>query len=224
MKRATLRVNELFGSIQGESRHAGWPCAFVRLSGCSADCRWCDTRYAVTEKGVTMSLGEIVERVSEINFPMVEVTGGEPLEQEHTPALLSLLIDKGFTVLLETGGLHPIRGIDPRVYPVIDLKPPSSGVSHRIDHDNIHLAIKSDPERPQEMEFKIVVADREDYLWAKDQLHQHNLTDHATVSMGPVFGALPPSELASWILQDRLPVRMQLQIHKYIWPPHSRGK
>ncbi|ANT65575.1 MULTISPECIES: 7-carboxy-7-deazaguanine synthase QueE [Prosthecochloris] len=224
MNGQTLRVNELFGSIQGESRHAGWPCAFVRLSGCSADCRWCDTRYAVTEEGILMTLEEIVGQVTSMDFPLVEVTGGEPLEQEHTPELLRLLADKGFRVLLETGGLHQVRGIDPRVYPVIDLKPPSSGISHRIEQDNLHLALGRKPGRPQDMEFKIVVADREDYLWAKELLARHHLTEHATVSMGTVFGALPPSELASWIIQDRLPVRMQLQIHKYIWPPHSRGK
>jgi 7-carboxy-7-deazaguanine synthase len=213
-----IKVSEIFHSIQGESSFAGWPCAFVRLAGCGHGCRYCDTTYA-EETGTAMTVDEIVQRVLAFDAPCVEVTGGEPLLQPGAFELLSALCDRHPVVLLETGGFLPVERVDKRVHAIIDIKTPSSGVSERNCAANFALAL----DEPGRFEFKIVVASREDYLWAKEFVADHGILGKCSTIFGPVFGELEPRLLAEWILEDRLPVRMQLQLHKYIWQPDARG-
>ncbi|TLU86160.1 MAG: radical SAM protein [Chlorobium sp.] len=218
----SLQISEIFHSIQGESSFAGWPCTFVRLSGCGHGCRYCDTVYA-EEEGIPMEIEEIVRKVSEIDSPLVEITGGEPLLQKEVYPLMKQLCDQGKTVLLETGGFISVTDVDPRVHCIIDLKSPSSGVSGGNNPENIALAQSDDPETKRHIEFKIVIADRNDYLWARELLAETSLHETSEILMGVVFGKLEPSALAGWILYDGLRVRMQLQLHKYIWDPGMRG-
>lgn len=210
-----LRVNEIFYSIQGESTHAGLPCTFVRLTACPLRCTWCDTEYAFYE-GRDMTREEILERVRFYRCPTVEVTGGEPLAQPGAAALLRALADEGYTVLLETAGSHPIEGVDPRVRIVLDVKCPGSGMMEHNLWGNLERLKDRD-------EVKFVVGDRRDYEWAREVLETHGLPARCTVLFSPVFGVLRPEELADWILEDRLEVRLQLQLHKYIWSPAARG-
>ncbi|TNJ38326.1 radical SAM protein [Chlorobaculum thiosulfatiphilum] len=214
----TLRVSEIFHSIQGESSLAGWPCAFVRLAGCGHGCRYCDTAYA-KEAGTVMTVEQIVRRALAFDAPCIEVTGGEPLLQPGAFELLSELCDRHPVVLLETGGFLPVERVDPRVHAIIDIKAPSSGVAAENCATNFALALDT----PERFEFKIVVASREDYEWAKSYIAGHGLPGKCSIIFGPVFGHLEPRLLAEWILRDRLPVRMQLQLHKYIWQPDARG-
>jgi 7-carboxy-7-deazaguanine synthase len=214
----SLHISEIFHSIQGESSFSGWPCTFVRLAGCGHGCRYCDTAYA-EEEGTAMEPAGILRRISDIGSPIVEITGGEPLLQKEVYPLMQELCDRGETVLLETGGFISVEDVDPRVHCIIDLKAPSSGVSDHNNPKNISLAL----ERKWLCEFKIVVACRSDYLWARELLLRTGLQDACTVFMGTVYGRLEPAELAGWILGDRLRVRMQLQLHKYIWDPGIRG-
>jgi 7-carboxy-7-deazaguanine synthase len=218
----TLMVSEIFHSIQGESSFAGWPCAFVRLAGCGHGCRYCDTTYA-ERKGTEMAIDEIIEKVRKIAAPLVEITGGEPLLQSEVHPLMHKLCNRGAKVLLETGGFLSVANVDPRVYKIIDIKTPSSGVCEENNPENILLALHQKNCGLGSFEFKIVVADRDDYLWARKLLLETGLLDACTVIMGVIFGKLEPDNLARWILDDRLKVRMQLQIHKYIWPPDMRG-
>lgn len=219
-----LSVSEIFHSIQGESSFAGWPCAFVRLAGCGHGCLHCDTAYAEAP-GTEMTIEGIIGRVDAIGAPLVEITGGEPLLQEDVYTLMEKLCNRRREiVLLETGGFLSVAGVDPCVHKIIDIKPPSSGVSEKNHQENIDLALQSGKDESGSFEFKIVVADRPDYLWARELLTRTGLADACTVMMGTVFGRLEPRSLAEWILEDRLRVRMQLQMHKYIWPPDMRGK
>lgn len=218
----SLLVNEIFLSIQGESSRAGTPCTFVRLAGCRSTCTWCDTRYAMTE-GEPMSIRDIIREVDHQQTPLVEITGGEPLEQPAVHPLMRELCNRGYSVMLETGGFINVNEVDARVHKIIDIKPPSSGVSQNNCTQNILLALQAPPEQRHTWEFKIVIADRNDYNWATELLDNYSLTDHCTVMMGTVFDQLPPADLASWILHDHLNVRLQLQLHKYIWPPDMRG-
>ena len=213
-----IKVSEIFHSIQGESSFAGWPCAFVRLAGCGHGCRYCDTTYA-EEAGMAMTVDEIVQRVLAFDAPCVEVTGGEPLLQPGAFELLSALCDRHPVVLLETGGFLPVERVDPRVHAIIDIKAPSSGVVEHNCATNYALALDA----PKRFEFKIVVASKEDYEWAKSYIAGHGLLGKCPIIFGPVFGKLEPRLLAEWILRDRLPARMQLQLHKYIWNPDARG-
>ncbi len=217
----TLLVSELFLSIQGESSYAGRPCAFVRLAGCEAECAWCDTRYAAAPEGDPMTPEGIVERVKSFGVPLVEITGGEPLEQPPAYGLMSLLCDRGYTVLLETGGFLPVDRVDPRVHKIIDLKPPSSGAACLTQ--NIELALEAPDELKGSYEFKIILASRSDYAWALELLRRYDLAARCTVLLGTVSGKLSPAELAGWILEDRLNVRLQLQLHKLLWPGKDRG-
>lgn len=210
-----LEVSEIFRSIQGESTRAGLPCSFIRLAGCDRSCRWCDTDYA-RSGGITMSIPEIIERVRELGTDLVEVTGGEPLIQESTPALLTTLADHGYTVLLETGGHRDIRPVDPRVIRVVDIKCPSSGEAESNLWMNLRYLRHDD-------EAKLVIASREDYEWARDVVRTHRLEQRCHVVFSPVFGEMQPSLLVSWIQEDRLAVRLGLQIHKYIWGANARG-
>jgi 7-carboxy-7-deazaguanine synthase len=223
----TLRITEIFHSIQGESTRAGYPCVFVRLTGCHLRCRYCDTEYAFKE-GRSMSVDEVVEAVCAYPAGLVEITGGEPLLQKAAPLLIRRLCDAGRTVLVETSGACDISVCDPRAVRILDLKTPGSGECERNLWSNI------DDLRPAD-EVKFVIVDRADYEWAKGIIVQQSLTDRCgAVLMSPVFEQAPgleiagcegldPRLLAEWILADGLAVRQQAQLHKYIWDPQTRG-
>ena len=212
---SVLKVNEIFHSIQGESRHAGRPCVFVRLTGCNLRCTWCDTTYAF-EEGIDLSVRLVLERIAPYATRYVLITGGEPLVQEGAIDLIGELCDRGYEVAVETGGSLDISSVDRRAMLVMDLKCPGSGMSQKNRWENMALLKPTD-------EVKFVLADRADYDWARDAIARHRLSDRCGVLLSPVHGALQPRSLAEWILADRLPVRLQLQIHKYIWPPDLRG-
>jgi 7-carboxy-7-deazaguanine synthase len=211
-----LRINEIFFSIQGESTWAGRPCAFVRLTGCDLRCSWCDTEYAFHE-GRTMAVEEVAAQLLGYGCDLVEVTGGEPLLQAGVYTLIARLLDMGTTVLVETSGASDVSRLDVRAIKVMDLKCPGSGESARNLWSNLEHLTPRD-------EVKFVIADRADYEWARDVLRRDNLAPRVNaVLMSCVFGRLEPALLAGWILADRLPVRMQLQMHKHIWAPDARG-
>ncbi|MFQ5877076.1 MAG: radical SAM protein [Acidobacteriota bacterium] len=210
-----LMVNEIFHSIQGESRRAGRPCVFVRLSWCNLRCAWCDTPYAF-EEGSQMRVGEVLQRIERWSTRYVLVTGGEPLVQGGVHDLIGELLDRGYEVAVETGGSLDIAPIDPRAAVVMDLKCPGSGMSERNRWTNLAHLKPSD-------EVKFVIADRADYEWARRTIDRHRLTGRCDVLVSPVHGRLEPRTLAEWVLADGLPVRLQLQIHKYVWPPDLRG-
>lgn len=214
---ATLRVSEIFHSLQGESTRVGLPTVFVRLTGCPLRCAWCDTTYAFSG-GETLSIDDVLERVAAFACPTVCVTGGEPLAQAACLPLLQALCDAGHTVSLETSGALDIGAVDARVARIVDLKAPDSGEAAKNRWENIALLRPAD-------EIKIVLASRADYDWAVEACHQHRLFERcpAPVLLSPVWDTLPPAQLAEWILQDRLPVRMQLQMHKLLWGT-MRGK
>ena len=211
----SLVVNEIFHSIQGESSQAGFPCVFIRLTACNLRCTWCDTEYAFTE-GERMSVPEILERVGAFGCRRVEVTGGEPLLQEAALGLMSELCDRGYDVMLETGGALSIAAVDGRVRRIVDIKCPGSGMSDRNFWGNIRELKPTD-------EVKFVLRDRTDFEWAMDAIREHGLSGRCPVLFSPVFGELDPAALAAWILESRAPVRMQLQLHKFIWEPSTRG-
>lgn len=210
-----MRVTEIFFSIQGESTHAGRPCVFVRLTGCPLRCRWCDTAYAF-HGGTERSLDSILEEVAQHECRLVEITGGEPLAQPEVHSLISALADQGDTVLVETSGAIDIAPVDPRATLIMDLKCPGSGMADRNLWANI-------PKLKQTDEVKFVIKNREDYEWAATKVREYALSDRHTVLFSPVFGELDPRALAEWVLTDRLAVRCQLQLHKYIWDPAMRG-
>jgi 7-carboxy-7-deazaguanine synthase len=210
-----LTINEIFHSIQGESSSMGLPCVFVRLTGCNLRCTWCDTEYAFYE-GRKMSLEEIMTEVKSFDCRLVEITGGEPLAQEGVHVLMKRLCDDGYDVLLETSGSINIASIDSRVRRIVDIKCPDSGMEKRNLWDNIaHL-------KPTD-EVKFVIGSRNDFDWAVGVLRRYALAAKCPVLMSPVFGDVQPIELAQWILDERLEVRFQLQMHKYIWEPETRG-
>jgi 7-carboxy-7-deazaguanine synthase len=211
-----LTVNEIFHSIQGESTHAGRPCVFVRLTACDLRCSWCDTPYAFHE-GQKMSVDDVVGRVREYECDVVEITGGEPLLQQEVYPLMERLLDEGRTVMLETGGHLSVDRVPDAVIRVIDVKCPGSGESSKNHWPNL------DRLRPTD-EVKFVVKDRADYEYARDVVAKHNLTGRcAAVHFSPVHGVQDAKQLAAWVLEDRLRVRVQLQLHKYIWDPSARG-
>jgi 7-carboxy-7-deazaguanine synthase len=211
-----LSVNEIFYSIQGESTYAGKPCVFVRLAGCDLRCTWCDTPYAFSE-GRKMTIDEIVRQVDAFRSPLVEVTGGEPLLQEDVYPLMERLLDSGRTVLLETGGQIDMSRVPGGVVKVMDVKCPASGETDRMEWGNIDRLGPRD-------QVKFVIKDRADYEFARDIVQQHALDRRcAAVLLSPVHGVLDPKELSAWILEDRMPVRLQLQLHKHIWGPDVRG-
>lgn len=211
-----IRIHEIYESIQGESTFAGLPCVFVRLSRCNLRCRWCDTPQAF-EGGTPMERAEVLQRALSFGTPLCEVTGGEPLLQPGAFPLLRELCDAGRTVLLETSGERDISGVDPRVHRIVDLKAPGSGESHRNRWENIDFLTRRD-------EVKIVLADRIDYEWAKSIVRERRLADRVNaVLLGCVWGELDPKDLVQWVLQDKLPVRIQTQIHKVIWGPETQG-
>lgn len=210
-----MRVTEIFHSVQGESTFAGLPCVFVRLTGCPLRCAWCDTAYAFFG-GTDLSIDDILDRVRSYDCRLVEVTGGEPLAQPGTFLLLRRLCQEEFTVLLETSGAVDTTIVAPPVRIILDVKCPGSGMTERMHWPNVERL------RPQD-EAKFVIQDRKDYEWAKSIMDRFQLTDRCPVLFSPVFGALDPRQLAEWILEDRLPIRLQLQLHKHIWAPDMRG-
>lgn len=211
-----LTINEIFHSIQGESTHAGRPCVFVRLTACDLRCRWCDTPYAFHE-GRKMSVDEVVADVEARGCPVVEVTGGEPLLQADVYPLMQRLLDAGKTVLIETGGHRSIAQVPAGVVRIVDVKCPGSGEADKNDWSNLALLTPAD-------EVKFVIADRVDYEYAREIVQREQLTGRvAAVLFSPVHGGLASKQLAEWVIADRLEVRVQLQMHKYIWTPETRG-
>jgi 7-carboxy-7-deazaguanine synthase len=206
----TLRITEIFYSLQGEARTVGLPTVFVRLTGCPLRCVYCDTAYAFSG-GELCSTGDIVRRVVAYSPRYVTVTGGEPLAQKNCLPLLTALCDMGYEVSLETGGAITVAGVDERVSKVLDLKTPASGEMARNDYENIPLLTPRD-------QVKFVICDRADYEWARFKLDQYQLADRVSdVLFSPSHGQLSGRELAEWILADNLPVRLQLQLHKLLW-------
>ena len=211
-----LTVYEIYTSIQGESTHAGRPCTFVRLAACDLRCAWCDTPYAFSG-GTKMSVEEVVSRVSELRCPLVELTGGEPLLQKAAIPLMQRLLETGHEVLLETGGHLSVADVPDAVVRIVDVKCPGSGEAGKMHWPNLDLL------RPHD-EVKFVLTDRADYEYARDVVQRHGLTAKvAAVLFSPVHGVLDPQLLSQWILADHLPARLQLQLHKYIWSPETRG-
>lgn len=206
---ATLRLTEIFLSLQGETSRAGLPTVFVRLTGCPLRCRWCDTPYSF-QGGETVTLTSLLARVAGYGVPTVCVTGGEPLAQKNSLPLLAALCDAGYSVSLETSGALDVSKVDPRVSRIVDIKPPESGEETRNRWENIaHLT-------PHD-EIKFVLANRADYEWAREVIQAQKLAQVCPILFSPVQGELPPAQLAEWILADRLPVRMQVQLHKILW-------
>jgi 7-carboxy-7-deazaguanine synthase len=211
-----LTINEIFHSIQGESTHAGRPCVFVRLTACDLRCSWCDTAYAFHE-GRKMSVDEVIAAVDAHDCPLVEITGGEPLLQDDVYPLMDRLLAAGRTVMLETGGHRPITRVPAAVVKIVDVKCPASGESDKNDWNNLDALAPHD-------EVKFVIQDRGDYEFARDVIARRGLTSRAAaVLMSPVHSVLDPKTLSEWILADRLAVRLQLQLHKFIWTPTTRG-
>ncbi len=211
-----LNVNEIFFSIQGESTYAGIPCVFVRLSGCNLRCSYCDTTYA-WEDGTLMEIGQIFEKIRDFKCMLVEITGGEPLIQEETPLLINELLETGYQVLLETNGSIDIRMIPPECIKIVDIKCPSSNEKDKIDLNNIKYLSNND-------QIKFVIQNQEDYRYAKTIVKTR--CEHLSggnILFSPVAECLSPSDLAGWILKDRLDVRFHLQLHKIIWPETKRG-
>ena len=206
---STLRVTEIFHSIQGESSRVGLPTVFVRLTGCPLRCSWCDTAYAFSG-GDVLAVDAVLQRIAAFECTTVCVTGGEPLAQKGCLALLDALCDAGYSVSLETSGALDIGGVDRRVARIVDIKAPGSGEHERNRWENLGLLTEHD-------ELKFVLASREDYDWAVSACRQHRLFERCPVLFSPVQGQLDPAHLAQWILDDRLPLRFQLQLHKVLW-------
>jgi 7-carboxy-7-deazaguanine synthase len=211
-----LTVNEIFHSIQGESSQAGRPCVFVRLTACDLRCTWCDTPYAFHE-GQKRSVADVVDEVGRYGCGLVEITGGEPLLQEDVYPLMEALIANGYTVMLETGGHRAIDRVPREVVKVVDVKCPASGEAGRNHWPNLDVLLPQD-------EVKFVIQDRTDYEFARRVMAEHDLGARAgAILFSPVHGVLDPRTLADWMLADRVPARLQLQLHKYIWTPQTRG-
>ncbi len=210
-----LKVNEIYQSIQGESSFAGLPCIFIRTSGCSLRCSWCDTAYAFYE-GKERSFESILEEIAKYNCFLVELTGGEPLDQKNAYLFLTALCDAGYTVLLETGGHRPIATLDPRVHCIMDVKCPTSRMKKSNRWENLQHVSKKD-------EVKFVIGNREDYEWALGIVHNYRLSEITNPLFAPVHDELHPRQLTEWILADKAPVRFQVQLHKYIWGKDAQG-
>ena len=211
----SLVVSELYRSIQGESSFAGYPCGFVRLTGCPLRCVWCDSEFAFSG-GKVMTIGEILDEVRALGVNLIEVTGGEPLAQPRCLDLLVRLCDAGYEVLLETSGSIDVAPVDPRVIKIMDIKCPGSGEEHRNRLENIDRLGPRD-------EIKFVLADRADYEWARDFIRERNLEQRGGLLLSPVHGQLNSPDLARWIQEDGLRARLQIQLHKYLWPGQDRG-
>jgi len=210
-----LLIHEIYRSVQGESTFAGLPCVFVRLTVCNSRCVWCDTPHAFTQ-GSSLSSEEILKQVLSYSCPLVEITGGEPLLQPEVLPLMTELANRGLTVLLETSGALDVSAVDPRVHIIMDLKCPDSGEREGNYWPTLNILKASD-------QVKFVVASRRDFDWILETIREHKLDGRFIVLLSPVFGAVQPVELANWLLESGLQVRLQLQLHKYIWDPTARG-
>jgi 7-carboxy-7-deazaguanine synthase len=210
-----MRITEIYASVQGETQYAGLPCTLVRTTGCDLRCTYCDTAYAFYG-GREMSLDAIVAEVQRLGPRLVLLTGGEPMLQREIVALAERLLGEGYKVMIETSGAHPVDVLPPEVVRVVDVKTPGSGEEHRVRWDVLEGL------RPQDA-IKFVVADERDYLWAAEAIRARGLGSSAEVLLSPVHGQLDARELVGWILRDRLPARLNLQLHKYIWEPETRG-
>ena len=215
LKPGELLLHELYRSLQGESTYAGLPCVFVRTAVCHQRCRWCDTPHAFNQ-GAVIPRADVLAKVLSLNTPLVEITGGEPLLQADVLPLMVELCDAGKTVLLETSGSIAVGPVDARVHIIMDLKCPDSGECEQNLWSNLDKLKRSD-------EVKFVVASRRDWLWASETIKQHKLDDRVTVQVSAAFGEVNLKDLAEWILQSGLNVRLQLQAHKYVWDPKARG-
>ena len=209
-----LRITEVYASVQGESTHVGKPCVFVRTTGCNLRCTWCDSAFTFTG-GEWRSVDDVVAEAHGYGIRTVEVTGGEPLLQKSVIPLMQRLLDLGHEVLLETSGSLSIEEVPPGVHVILDIKPPGSGEDARNDWGNVARL------RPHH-EVKFVIASRADYEWSRGKVAEHGLADRCAVLFSPVWGAVAPADLATWIVDDRLPVRFQLQLHKVVWDPDAR--
>lgn len=210
-----LKINEIYKSIQGESTKAGLPCVFIRLTYCNLRCTYCDSEYAFYD-GKDMRIEEILSEIKKLGCNLVEITGGEPLFQKESHDLMKRLCDEGYKVMLETSGSLPIQNVDKRVMIIMDLKCPSSGMLKKNLYANINHLKSTD-------EVKFVIGSREDYEWAKEIIAKNSLSEKCSVLFSTVFGTLNPQTLVDWILEDKLNVRFQLQMHKYIWDPKTKG-
>ncbi|MFO7760606.1 MAG: radical SAM protein [Thermodesulfobacteriota bacterium] len=223
-KNSSLNISELFYSIQGESSFAGYPCFFIRLAGCNLRCSYCDTAYAYKETGEKYSLGKLMELTEKYPAALILITGGEPLLQEKVYPLMELLLEAGRKVMLETNGSISVREVPPAVVKVMDLKCPDSGMSEQMNFSNLDFLTPAD-------ELKFVISSRLDYDWALDIVRSRyhpsspetDLNDLPSILFSPETTSLPPFRLAGWILEDHLQVRLQLQLHKVLWPRESRG-
>ena len=210
-----LKVNEIYASIQGESSHTGLPCIFIRLTGCNLRCTWCDTAYAF-HKGDDLTVEETMQKVETFSLPLVEITGGEPLMQEDVYPLMDELLGKGYQVMLETGGALPIDKVPEKVIKILDIKCPGSGEEEKNHLENLKFLAPHD-------EVKFVLLDRSDYEWSRDLLQKHDLPSSTQILFSPVFDKLDLKDLSEWILEDRLAVRLQTQLHKVIWNKNAVG-
>lgn len=214
----TVRMNEIYCSVQGESTWAGLPCVFIRLARCNLRCRWCDTTYSFYG-GENQTIASILEQVASFGVPLVELTGGEPLAQKACVPLAEALLEAGYTVLIETSGSLPINTLPNAVVRIMDLKCPDSDMSQHNDWSNLDYL------QPDRDEVKFVIASRRDYEWSRDVVRRYTLTERCkAVLFSPVFGEVEPKDIVDWMLEDDLnAVRFQLQMHKFIWPPDERG-
>ena len=210
-----IKINEIYLSVQGESTHTGLPCIFIRLTGCNLRCSWCDTAYAFHE-GKNMSIDEILQKVENFGIHLVEITGGEPLMQDNVYTLMRRLIENGYKVMLETGGSISLERVPKDVIKIMDLKCPGSGEQEKNNLDNLKLLAPHD-------EVKFVILDRKDYEWSRDIIKKYKINETAQILLSPVFDKLELKEIVKWILEDRLPVRLQTQLHKIIWDKNTIG-
>ena len=210
-----IKINEIYLSVQGESTHTGLPCIFIRLTGCNLRCSWCDTAYAFHE-GKNMSIDEILQKVEDFGIHLVEITGGEPLMQDNVYTLMRRLIKKGYKVMLETGGSISLERVPKDVIKIMDLKCPGSGEQEKNNLDNLKLLASHD-------EVKFVILDKKDYEWSRDIIKRYKINETAHILISPVFDKLELKEIVKWILKDRLPVRLQTQLHKIIWDKNTIG-
>ncbi|MEO2044327.1 MAG: radical SAM protein [Nitrospinaceae bacterium] len=210
-----LKVNEIYVSIQGESSHTGLPCIFIRLTGCNLRCTWCDTAHAFYA-GKNFTLEEVLKKVETFKVPLVEITGGEPLMQEDVYPLMNSLLEKGYQVMLETGGSLSIDRVPEKIIKILDIKCPGSGEELKNHLENLKLLSPHD-------EIKFVLLDRSDYEWSRDLMQKLKLPSSAQILFSPVYDKLKLKDLSKWILEDQLPVRLQTQLHKVIWSKNTIG-
>ena len=208
-----IKINEIYLSVQGESTHTGLPCIFIRLTGCNLRCSWCDTAYAFHE-GKNMSIDEILQKVENFGIHLVEITGGEPLMQDNVYTLMRSLIENGYKVMLETGGAISLERVPKDVIKIMDLKCPGSGEQEKNNLDNLKLLAPH-------YEVKFVILDKKDYEWSRDIIKRYKINETAHILLSPVFDKLELKEMVKWILEDRLPVRLQTQLHKIIWDKNT---